>query len=484
MTKMLNKKIAKGIKWTAIDNVLSRVIQLLLVAVLARLLTPEDFGIVAIALFFMTIGSIVQMSGFPVAYIRTQTKNGNEYGTLFFLSLTLAFALIVFFILGSSLVANYYDLPVLRLIMYALSFGLLIDGITIPMRAHLEKEMEFAVLTKLRLPSLVIGAIAAIGSAALGIGLWALIVQQIVQKLIFLIGIFMYGKYPSIKRPSSSLCREFIDYSWALQLAAILNVISREVNTLFIGKIAGMSSAGLYTRAFSLQALLVQTIVVTVEKVSFPALAGIQDKKEDLLQWMKQTNKVYSFAIYPCLALMFVTSEDIILFVFGAKWIEAAIYMQFLIAIGCVRFLQSSNLTLLKIKGLTRKALMFRVCEAIVTITMIFLAYPYGIKGLILGQVISAYVTYIIIALGSQKNTGYPMIEQLRDVMFYAGLAVVAGAITYVVHSQFKWDIPIINIVQTASIYFSIYLGVGFFLRKPEPLYIYGLIISALKKST
>lgn len=474
MAEHLKRKIVSGTKWTAIDNIASRLLQLAIVSVMARLLTPEDFGIVAVGLFFIAFGAAIEGSGFTFAYIRDRDHDSDAFSALRVLSLGTALAIVVLLLAGAHLIAQFYQRPVLETVVAALSVTILIDGLSSPLRAHCEKALEFSVTAKARLAGLAVGAVAAIASAMLGAGFWALVVQQLVQRLTFLALLIVRGGYPRSSRLSLQRCREYLAYGWPLQLAGMLNILSREVNTVFIGKVVGISAAGIYSRANNLQALLVQTTVNTVEKVAFPALAQVRDRQEDLVRWTRISNRIYSFLIYPCLAVMLVASDDLVAFLFGPQWAEAGYYMKFLVAIGCVRFLQSGNLTLLKVQGNTTSALAFRIYEAVITITMMLLAMPFGMNGLVLGQVAAAYASYLLVALRTQRSTGYTLPAQIEDVAFNAALAIGCGAVAYIVQREFAHTLPLLNIVQTAGICFGLFLSIAIALRRSETLFALG----------
>ena len=468
MADKLKQKIVSGTKWTAIDNIASRLLQLAAVSVMARLLTPEDFGLVAIGLFFIAFGAAIEASGFTFAYIREHDADTDAFSALQVLSLGTALLVVLLLLGGAHVIAEFYDRPILEAVVAALSLTILIDGLSSPLRAHCEKSLEFRTTAKVRLAALVVSAVVAIASALMGAGFWALVLQQIVQRLTVLALLVLRGGYPRLRRPNIQKCREYLAYGWPLQLAGMLNILSREVNTVVVGKVVGVTAAGIYSRANNLQALLVQTTVSTVEKVAFPALSQVRDRQEDLLRWTRTSNRIYSFLIYPCLATMLVASDDVVAFLFGPQWGEAGYYMKFLVAIGWVRFLQSGNLTLLKVQGNTTSALTFRIYEALITVAMMMLAIPFGMIGLVLGQVASAYLSYVLVALRTQKSTGYTLTAQIEDVAFNAVLAIGCGTIAYFVQRGFEHELALLNILQTAGICFGLFFGIATLLRRPE----------------
>ncbi|EJG1636728.1 lipopolysaccharide biosynthesis protein [Vibrio alginolyticus] len=412
------KQLKIGTKWTVLDKVANQLLKFLVLMVLARLLTPEDFGLVAIAMFFVIICETIVSSGLTHAYINTSENNKSLFFNLVISNLVIGILLTTILIMISSLIEEHYEIIGLGLVIKSLSVIIVLDSFYFSLRAKLEKELEFKKSAFINLPSYFIGAISGVAAAYLGAGYWALVIQLIVYKLIglgLMLAVFSFSDKdePKSNRVELRYIRSFFHYGWKLQISAVLNVFSKEMSVLLIGGNLGVSNAGTYSRANNLQNLVMQTVVLVVERVAFPILSKFKDNSSELRGAFALTNRLYGLFLYPLIFLVSLNSNIIVEVIFGPGWKDSAEVLSIIVLCGLTRFMQSTNLTHLKVIGRTDVLLKLRVSEVVITLTFLYFGLKWGIIGLAYAQVISTFTNYLVMAIVSSKYTDFKLVEQI-----------------------------------------------------------------------
>jgi teichuronic acid exporter len=423
--------IANGVKWTAIDKLSSQVIKFLLVVILSRFLTPEHFGLIAIAMFFVLLAENFISSGFTHAYVNLGDDKDGSLLALFFLNSCASILLTSLVLLSSSYISDFYQSEDLKYVLDLLALIIILDGAAAVYKSKLEKDLKFNIIALINLPSLIISTCICVVFAWCNYGVWSLVIQVLSYKTVTL-AMSCWLVKPNFNTSNFMLrVKQFLKYGWTLQLAAVANNTSKEMNTLMIASSSGLSDTGHYSRANNLQNIIVQTSVMIIEKVTFPVMSKFKSERDKVISSIRLTNKIFAFAIYPVLMLVYFNSELLVKLVFGSGWGSTADILSILVFAGIFRFMQSSNLTLLKVFGYTGEILKLRLIESAITVVILGLGLKYGLKGLLVSQIISVAISYVMIALFSSKLTGYTIIEQIKDVLPYAFSALVMLTFLY-----------------------------------------------------
>ncbi|MDO6678462.1 lipopolysaccharide biosynthesis protein [Shewanella sp. 4_MG-2023] len=479
------RNLAKGAKWTAIEKILNQLSKFLVIVILARLLTPEDFGLVAIVLFFVLIAESFISAGFTHAYINADDKGESEerlFSNLIFLNFIVGVIASLILICLSSTISQFYGDERIGLVVTVLAFLLIFDSISYAIKAKLEKKLQFDVITKINIPVFIISSLFAVLYAWSYEDYWALVIQQIIYKIFILF--FYIKKNSNSKFEVNHINKEQITYlyhyGWKLQLATTLNTTSKEMNTLLIASSSGVGTAGIYSRANNLQVLIIQTIVNVIEKVTFPLLSELNRKSGSLIPYFRKSNKIFALLIYPILAIVFINSDSIIKIIFGSGWIQVSDLLKILIISGGFRFLQSSNLTFLKVIGRTDLILKLRITECISVITFLFVGLNWGIKGLVLAQTLSTICNWLIVAKITSIYSTYTIYQQASDVSKYLISALVAFVLVMALIEDFDLYF-IFEFILSTIIYISLYLICLVIFKVPEIKYIYQYIKAKFK---
>ncbi|MFL9754205.1 lipopolysaccharide biosynthesis protein [Vibrio cyclitrophicus] len=457
--------LGKGAKWTVIDKVLNQFFKVVVLIFMARLLTPEEFGFITIATFFILIAESFVNSGFTHAYINSRVGKEQGFTNLVILNIITSILFCVIIICFSVFIEEYYEIEGLSDLLCVFSPIIIIDSLYSCYRALAEKELKFKSITIVVLPSYVAGAIVGIACAYNGLSYWSIVIQHFVYKSLLLILTYnTLGKnsinYNSI---NTRIIKDYINYGWKLQISALINVFSKELNSFVIGTSVGVSQAGLYARVNNLQALIVQTVVMVVERVSFPLLSSNKDRPEELVENTRTTNILFAMVLYPILCSLYINSEDVIFVLFGSEWVHASSMLEILLFAGFVRFMQSSNLTYLKVISRTDVVLKLRIAEAIISVTAISIGYNWGLKGLVISVVIASYISYVIIALVSSRLSSYRLISQIKDVILLFIASIISASIVEILMQGIFYDSFIFilgGIVIKTSFLFLCYMAI------------------------
>ncbi|MDN3437353.1 lipopolysaccharide biosynthesis protein [Planococcus sp. APC 3900] len=439
--KSLKKKTISGLLWSFGDMMGNQGVQFIIQIILARLLTPTDFGLIGMILVFVALSNSLVDSGFTQALIRDQKANQTDYSTVFYFNLAVSLFIYATLFLSAPLISNFFDQAQLTSIIRVLALGVIINAFSIIPRAMFTKEVNFKVQAKVNMAASLLSGAVAVAMALTGFGVWSLVVRMLALNLIqALLLVFSRRWLPSLVFSVSSFKRLF-GFGWKLLVSGLIDTAYNNIYYLIIGKQYTPSSLGHYTNAAKFSDVATQTLTATIQRVTYPVLSGIQEQHDRLKQSFKKIIKLSGFLIFPVMAGVAAVAEPLILLIFGEKWEKMIPYFQLLCIAGMLYPIHALNLNILQVKGRSDLFLYLEIIKTIVPTVLIVVVIwmDWGIMALVATVVLDSYISLFINIYFSGREISYSVKEQIGDLVPIYAISLVMGAAVY----GFGWLLPL-----------------------------------------
>lgn len=427
----LRKTAISGLVWTFAQQFGTQGIQFLVSIVMARLLLPEEFGLIGMISVFVAIGSSLMDSGLTQSLIRTSKPDHDDYSTVFFFNL--AGSIIIYFIMffTSPLIASFFNQPILVDILRVYCFSFVIKAFSAVQLTRLTKVMDFKTQMTVAIPSLIGSGILGVLLAFQGYGVWSIVWMTLLQALLNTIQLWWKtGWKPSFIFNIEKFKYHF-HFGYKLTLSGLLDTIFKNIYQIIIGKFFVAAQVGFYTKANSLKQLPVSNISQALNKVTYPLFASIKNDDVRLKNVYRQIMQLVIFVIAPTLIIIGVLAEPLFRFLFTEKWLPAVPYFQILCLTGILYPINSYNLNVLKVKGRSDLFLRLEIIKKILITLIISFTIQFGIEGLIWGQLFTSIIVLFINTFYTGKFIHYNLIQQTKDILPIILLAGVAGVGVY-----------------------------------------------------
>ncbi|REE83101.1 O-antigen/teichoic acid export membrane protein [Lutibacter oceani] len=427
----LKQKALSGVFWSALQQFGKQGIGFVVSVVLARLLLPEEFGLIAMIGIFMGIGASLMDAGLGSSLIRTKNPTQDDYSTVFYFNLIGSVAMYVLLFATAPLIANFYDQEILISIIRWYGIIFIINAFAMIQNTRLTKLMDFKTQMQIALPSTIIGGLVGIIMAYLGYGVWSLVVMAIIQAIASTLQLWFYSKWKPAWIFNKEKFKYHFKYGYKLTMSGLLNIVFVNVYTIIIGKFFAPAQVGFYNRADSLKQLPVSNISAVLNKVTFPLFAEINDDTVRLKRVYKKIMQMVVFLVAPVLLIMAVLAEPLFRFLFTEKWLPAVPYFQILCWNGILFPIHSYNLTILNVKGRSDLFLKLEIIKKIMIVLVVLVSFQFGIYGLLYGAVFTSVVGFFINTHYSGKFINYTAWQQIKDLLPIIFIAFVASVFVY-----------------------------------------------------
>ena len=463
--------------WTFAEQFGTQLIAFAISILLARLLSPSDFGVIALFGVVMGISSTLIDGGLANSLIRTQKPEEKDYSTVFIFNMVMSVVLYCIVFITAPYVAQFYKLPILTNVIRVYSIILVISSFTSIQRIHFVKEMDFKTSFKIKLPSLIIGGISGISFAYFGFGVWSLVYSALIQSIISSIQYWMYSSWTPHMIFDMEKFKFHFGFGYKLALSGLLNNIFENIYTILIGKVFSVQQLGYYNRADSLRQMPVKNLSNALNKVSFPLFAKISHDDAKLKEVYKRMMGVVIFIIAPVLAVMVVSATPLIRFLLTEKWLPAVPYFQILSIAGLLYPIHAYNLNILQVKGRSDLFLKLEIIKKVLIVVIVVIAVQIGIYGLLWGQVFLSFLALYINTYYTGKMIDYKGTRQMMDLLPTIILATLSGIVVYGADVFQLAKLPdFARLTCITLLFLLLYLGFAFLLKFKELAYIRELL--------
>jgi teichuronic acid exporter len=453
----LKEKGLQGILWTFGQQFGTQSIQFIVQIILARVLLPEEFGLIGMLAVFMALGNSLVDSGMSSSLIRTKDADERDFSSVFFVNITAS--VVVYFVLffTASHIANFFNQPILSDIVkiYCLSF--IIRATSAIQYVRLTILMDFKTQTILRLPALAVSSVVGLVLAYKGYGVWSLVHMQLANATLESTLIWFQVKWrPSFILDWNKLKCHF-NFGYKLTLSGIMNTIYSNIYNIIIGKYFSAALLGYYTRADAMKQLPVGNISTALNKVTYPLFSSIQNNNVRLKGIYKILMQQVLYWITPILVIAGVLAEPLFRFLMTEKWLPSVPFFQILCFVGIMYPLHAYNLNILNVKGRSDLFLKLEIIKKAIVTVGLLIAIPFGIYGLLWMQVALNFIGFYINTIYSGKLINYFILEQIKDIAPIFGLAGLVGISVFI----FDLQLPQTPNYDFFRLIFGTVLGMG-----------------------
>mgnify|MGYP003306113658 FL=1 len=347
----LRNKTVSGIGWSAADAILGQGVTFLVGIVLARLLSPTEYGLIGIISIFIVVLNGIVDSGFSNAIIRKQDTNDEDYNTMFFTNLLFSVVLYIGLYFLAPVIATFFEREQLIALTRAMGLILIINALSITQVTILTKKVDFKTKTKASLTSAIISGIVGIILAYLGLGVWSLVAQQLTKQLLYTLCLWVLNKWIPTCTFSKQSFKYMWGFGWKLLLSGLLNNIWNQLYQVVVGKFYSPATLGQYSRSKEYANILSSNFTMIIQRVSYPVLSALQDDKERMIYGYRKIIKITMFVTAISMIFMGAVAEPLIYCLIGPQWHEAATYLPLICISMSLYPLHAINLNMLQVQG-------------------------------------------------------------------------------------------------------------------------------------
>lgn len=416
MQGSLKGKTIHGVIWSLIDNVSSSGVIFFVGIVLARLLTPEEYGVMAMVSIFIAISNSIIDSGFSSALIRKVKVKPIEYNTVFYFNLLISLLLYICLFFISPFIALFFREPILCEVMRVIGLILIINALSIIPYTIFVREINFKTQT-------IISLIASVGSGVIGVwmafsgqGVWSLVGQQLGRQCLNTLFLWFFCHWKPTVSFSMTAFKEMFGFGSKLLLSGLLDTIYKDIYYIVIGRCFSSSILGQYTRAKQFSMVFSTNLTTVVQRVSFPVLSSIQDDSIRLREAYRKVIKSTMLVSFACMLGLAAIAKPLLILLISDKWLPAVYFLQIVCFSNMLYPLHAINLNILKVKGRSDVFLKLEVIKKVLAIFPILVGVYLGIEMMLWGSVIISVISYFLNAYYSASLINYSVYEQLKDI--------------------------------------------------------------------
>lgn len=443
MSDSIKEKAIRGVGWSALDSMLSYGMTFLIGVILARLLAPEDYGLIGLVGIFTAICNCFINAGFSSALIRKKDASPDDYNTVFICNLTVSVIMYFIIFLMAPLIADYFERSELIKLTRVSSVGMIIGALGLVQSTRLTKRIDFKTQTKITILSTFIQGCVGISLAFLGYGVWALVWQGLTATFLRTLLLCVFNHWVPKLHFSLKSFKELFGFSSKLLVSSLIDNVWGQLYQAVIGKFYAPATLGQYTRATGYSSLFSSNLTSVIQRVSYPVLSELQDNKERLKAGYKKIIKTTMFITFVSSLMLAAVSKPFIIVLIGEKWIQAAYFLQIICFSSMLFPLHVINLNMLQVQGRSDLFLRLEIIKKMIAIGPLLLGIFVGIYWMLIGSVFVSLICYYLNAYYSGTYVNYNMYEQVRDIFpsFAVGLTAAVFAWMPVVIYELLFDI-------------------------------------------
>lgn len=413
----LKNKATQGVFWSAVERYSLQVVQFLLKLVIARILIPDDYGLIGMIAIFMAVSQIFIDGGFSNALIQKKERSEADYNTVFYINFGISVLIYLILFFCAPLIASFYEQPLLTPITRVYSINLVINSLVAVNKVKLTVDVDFKTLSIISLGAAIISGIAGIGCAYYGMGVWALVVQQLLNSFLNVLLSFYYVKWRPKLMFSMASFHSLFNFGSKLLIASLIHALYENLYNLFIGKKFTSATLGLFTRAQDFTNFAGSNVSAILKRVSFPVLSRIQDDDEHLMSVYKKYIKTATWATFPMLLGLCGIAKPMVLVLLTEKWIGCVPYLQILCFAMLWDCVTQVNLNLLYVKGHSDWVLRLEIIKKSIAFTILFASLGFGMYVICLGKAVYSVIALYLNTYYTKKLFNYGFWKQMKDLL-------------------------------------------------------------------
>lgn len=480
----LNKQTVSGVFWKFAENGLAQIVNFVLSIILARMLLPEDYGIIALVTVFITICDKLVVSGLATSLIQKKDADSKDFSTIFYFSLAVSAVLYGLLFATAPLIANFfeaYEKELLVDVIRVMGLQLIIVAVNSVQSAYVSRTMQFRRFFWSTLGGTTVSAALGIWMAYAGFGVWALVAQYLVKMLGSTLVLWFTVKWRPTLQFSMERFKQLYSYGWKIFLASVIKVLYNDLRTVVIGKFYSSAQLAYYNKGQSFPQLVETNVTGTIDSVFFPAISRKQSSVEEMLSMLRRTVKVSSFVLIPLLVGLAAVATPLVEVLLTPKWLPCVFYMQILCFSFVLAPMEIENLQAIKAIGRSDIVLKLEIIKKTVGVLMLVIAIPIGVEAIAVSFLAGNVFAAIVNAIPNKKLLGYGIGKQVADVLPSLLMSFVMYGAVYAV-SLIKLNAFLLLAIEIA-VGVGVYLLLSVITKNENLKYILGILKRFLKKN-
>ena len=476
--RSLKDKVAKGAVWATMERFVVQAVSFVVGMVLARLLSPTDYGTVALLSLFFAIAGSLASCGFGNALVQKKEVSELEFNSVFYISLLVSIVIYAIFFFTAPWIADFYKTPILKSVVRVSALSFIFNAINSVQGAELSRKMLFDRRFKISLITCVVSSVCGITFAYLGWGVWALVISSLFTSIASVMAYwFIIAWRPKLMFSFASL-KGLFSYGWKMSVAGLVHTAYANLSGFLIGKFYSPADLAFVNKGRSMPNLIMSAVDGTINSVSFPALAQLQDQKTKVRDGMRRMIQCSTFLVFPLLAGLCICARPLIVLLYGDKWVEAIPYVM----IACFTFsllpFHTINTNAISAMGRSDVFLLLDCIKKIVGIIVIVVSLRYGVIVFMLSVAfIQSPFAVFVNTFANGRLLGYNLWMQLRDIAPSALLTAVMATVVVAVRVAIRpllISIPMesgalaVDLILSAIVGFTVYIALSLKF-KPRP---------------
>jgi len=427
-------------------------IQFIVTIVLARILLPEEFGLIVLVTIFIGIAGVFVQSGFNTALIQKKNVDEVDFSSVFYLSLVVAGLLYIFLFYTAPLVANFFEEPELEPVLRVLSFTLFFGAVNSIQIAVVARKMQFKKLFFSSLGAIIISGTVGLVMAYTGFGVWALVGQQLSNQLMVMVILWFTVKWRPKLVFSLERIKNLFSFGWKLLVSGLLDILYTNSQSLFIGKMFSPEILGFYNRGEQFPNLIVSNIDGSIQSVMLPTLSSHQEDRQRVKEIVRRSIVTSSFVIFPMMVGMAVIAEPLVKILLTEKWLPAIPFLQIFCASYALWPIHTANLQAINALGRSDIFLKLEIAKKIFGLIILAVSMPFGVYAMAIGVLITGIIATFINTYPNLKLIDYSFQEQWKDILPSLLLSLLMGIVVY----SIQW----IGIGPPLTLILQVFVGV------------------------
>ena len=480
----LKAKTISGVIWKFGERVSAQLVNFIVSIILARLLLPEDYGLIALVTVFITICNKIVVSGFATSLVQKKDADNLDFSTVFYFSVCVAAILYAVLFAIAPFIADFYskesDPQMFIQVIRVMGLNLFIIAVNSVQQAYVSRTMQFRKFFFSTIAGTVVSAIAGIALAYAGKGVWALVAQNMILALVNGIVLWFMVKWRPQLKFSFKRLKALYSYGWKIFVASMIKILYTDLRSLVIGRVYTAADLAFYNKAQSFPQLIDTNVEGTIDSVLFSAISKKQNSVDEMRAMLRRAIKTTSFILMPLLAGLSAVAKPFIIILLTDKWAESIPLMQILAFSFIFAPVELENLQAIKALGRSDVALKVEIIKKVLGIIILIISIPFGVTAIAIGMVISTTLSAIINAIPNKKLLGYTFKMQLADILPSLLLSLVMFAAVYSI-SLLDLNIFLMLTLQV-GVGAIIYIGLSAIFKVESFRYIISIIKNFLRR--
>ena len=449
MMSTTKQKAITGVVWSSVQRFGVMAITFVSNVILARLLTPDDYGCIGMLMIFIALSASFIDGGFGSALIQKKEPTNADYSTIFYWNIFLSVLLYGVLYISAPFIANFYRVPLLSDVLRVLGVVLFFNALSIIQQNQLRKKLLFKKLALVNITSAIVSLGVTIYLAYKGWGIWALVAQQIALSAVNALLFWIVGHWTPDRVFSLKSFKELFRFGIYMLLSSLFGTLSNEIQGLLVGRMFNPATMGLYTQAYRLEGSAATATSSIIDQVTYPILASYQDDRSSFISALKRFIQIPAYVCSLVMMMMIVVAKPLIILLYSVKWVDCVPYFQILCTAGLAVCLQGSANNAIAAIGKSKVFFSWTIIKRTLTIVLCVVGIMIGgMYGLLWGCVAGAWSVYLINTYLVARHIGYGFLKQITDIMPFIAMAISIGLLVHWVGNLIPLNMYCVAIMQ------------------------------------